>query len=130
METVRLLTCSQQTDAYFIKGRLENNDIPCFFVNENASTLLPHYSNVMGLGIEVHVRDVDYSKASELVKDYIEPQNKELICPNCGSGNVRLGMGKYKGFKLFNMLIALILLIPVGHIKSKYYCKDCKAEIK
>ncbi len=129
MKTVRLLTCENTIEAHFIKGRLLNEGIDCFLTNQNFTILMPLYNNMMGSGIQIIINEDDYSKARGIIADKIYPDNTELICPNCGSSNIKLGLGRSKGFKIFNIIIALISFLPIGNIKPKYSCKDCKTEI-
>ena len=130
METVRLMTVDNLTEAHIIKGRLLNEGIDCFLTNENFTNLMPMYNNMLGSGIQVFVSKNNLDKAVELLQDKIEPNNTELICQNCGSKNIGLGLGNRKAFILFNIIIALLSFFPLGNLKPKYYCKDCKTEIK
>ena len=130
MNTVRLITCDNVTDAYLLKGRLNNEEIECFLTNENLTNLLPIYNNMLGGGIQIYVNEEDYERARELIKDKIEPDNTEIICPYCGSNDIKLGFGKHKWMKIFNIFIAIFIVIPLGNLKPKYYCNNCKEEIK
>ena len=130
MRTVTLLTCDNLTEAHLIKGKLLNEGINCFLTNENFTNLMPLYNNMMGSGIQIMLNEEDFFKAREIIKDKLEPNNQELVCPNCGSENIALGLGKRKGFKIFNIIIAILSFFPLGNLKPKYYCKDCKIEIR
>ncbi len=130
MKTVRLMTIDNLAEAYTIKGRLLNEGIDCFLTNENFTNLMPLYNNMLGSGIQIIVNEKDNEKAREILKDKIEPNNLELVCPNCGSENIGLGLGKGKVFKVFNIIIALLSFFPIGNLKPKYYCKSCNTEIK
>jgi len=130
MKTVRLMTIDNLAEAYIIKGRLLNEGIDCFLTNENFTNLMPLYNNMLGSGIQIIVNADDIDKARSLLKDKIEPNNTKIVCPNCGSENIGLGLGKGKVFKIFNIIIALLALFPIGNLKPRYYCKDCKTEIK
>lgn len=129
-KTIRLITCSNSTDAYFIKNRLNNEEIECFVTNENFTSLLPNYYNILGSGVQVFVFERDYEKSRELVKDKLEPENVEMVCPFCGSTDIHIGFGKNKILKLFNILLAILVCIPIGNVQTRYYCKTCKEEIK
>lgn len=72
----------------------------------------------------------DIEKATQIIKDKLEPDNIEITCPFCGSKDIKLGFGKNKGFKIFNILIAFLMLIPIGNLKPKYYCRSCKNGIE
>ena len=129
MRTIALLTCDNLTEAHLIKGRLLNEEIDCFLTNENFTNLMPLYNNMMGSGIQIMIDEKDLNKAREIIKDKLEPNNQELVCPSCGSENIVLGFGERKGFKIFNIIIAILSFFPLGNLKPKYYCKDCKTEI-
>ena len=126
---IRILTCDNLTEAHFVKGRLGNEGINCFLTNQNFTNLVPMYNNMMGAGIQIMIEEKNYDKAYEILQDKINPQTKNIICPSCGSNNIELGLGKHKGFKLLNIFIAIFSLLPLGHLKPKYYCKDCNSEI-
>jgi len=72
----------------------------------------------------------DYERSRELVKDKLEPENVEKVCPFCGSTDIRIGLGKNKILKIFNILLAILIAIPIGNVRVRYYCKTCKEEIK
>lgn len=129
MKTVILMTCESLSEAYILKGRLLNEGIDCFLTNENFTYLMPLYNNMLGSGIQIIINEKDSEKAREILKYKIEPNILDLICPNCGSKNIGLGLGKRKGLKILNIIIALLSSFPMGNLKPKYYCKDCKTEI-
>ena len=129
-KTTRLLTCDTITEAYFIKNKLNNEGIECFLTNQNFTSLLPNYYNLFGAGVQVVVLESDYERSRELVKDKLEPENVEKVCPYCGSTDISIGFGKHKILKIFNVLLAILIAIPIGNIRVRYYCKTCKEEIK
>ena len=117
------------TEAHLIKGRLLNEEIECFLTNQNFTNLMPLYNNMLGSGIQVMISEKDIVAAREILKDKLEPTNVDKVCPYCGSHAIGLGIGKFKGLKILNMLIAILAMIPLGNLKPKYFCKDCKMEI-
>ena len=129
-KTIRLITCDSIVDAYFIKNRLNNEGIECFLTNQNFTSLLPNFYNLFGSGVQVFVMESDYEKSKELVKDKLEPEHVEKVCPFCGSKDIRVGFGKHKILKIFNILLAILIAIPIGNVRVRYYCKTCKEEIK
>ena len=129
-KTIRLITCDIITDAYFIKNKLNNEGIECFLTNQNFTNLLPNYYNLFGAGVQVFVMESDFERSRELVKDKLEPENVEKVCPFCGSKDLRIGLGKNKILKIFNILLAILIAIPIGNVRVRYYCKTCKEEIK
>jgi len=130
MDIIRLITCDNAVEAHLIKGKLNNEGIDCFITNENTTTLIPYMNNMLGFGVQVMIHKEDYEKARELVKDKLQPDNTDIVCPYCGSHRIGLGLGKHKWLKIFNILLAFMVAIPVGNLKPKYYCKDCKQEIR
>jgi hypothetical protein len=130
MKTASLITCENLIEAYLIKGRLANEGIESFLINQNFTYLMPLYNNMLGSGIQIIVIENDYHNAREIITDKLKPNNKELICPYCNSNSIGLGLGKHKIFKIMNIVIAILAGIPFGNLKPKFYCQECKEEIK
>lgn len=124
-----VFTCDNLTEASLIKARLEHWGIQSYLTNQNFTTLLPIYNNMLGSGIQVMVNDNDFQEARKILIDKIDPQSQDLVCPQCESSNIKLGLGKQKGLKIWTVLISLLAFIPMGNLKPKYYCFDCKTEI-
>jgi len=53
-----------------------------------------------------------------------------MACPYCGSTDIGIGIGKHKGLKVFNILLAILAGIPIGNVGIRQYCKKCREEIK
>ena len=130
LKTITLITCNDLFDAYIIMGKLKNEGIHCFLTNENFTGLVPMFNNTLGSGVQIIIQENDLGKARNIIKDKLEPDNKNLSCPHCGSKEIGLGLGKSKGIKIINILIALLMTLPFGNLKPKYYCKKCNKEIK
>lgn len=64
---VRLLTCNTAFEANLIKGRLENEGIEGFLINENITTLMPHLNPISGSGVQLMVFQKDLEKAREIL---------------------------------------------------------------
>lgn len=130
MKTVRLITCDSTTEAYLIKVRLESEGINCFLTNENFTNLLPNYNGMLGAGIQVIVDQRDLELSRKLIQNELQPQREELVCPNCGSSEIELGLGKRHKLKILNILLSILFFIPIGNQKTKYNCKQCQFEIR
>ncbi len=126
MSTTILTTCNNVIEANLIKGMLENNGIKCFLTNENFSSFMPHYYGMMGAGVQIIIEEKDLLQANELLLS--ERKENDLVCPSCGSSNVRFGFGSNWIKKILAVLISLFMWIPFGNIKGIYYCKECKTE--
>lgn len=111
-----------------MKHMLENEEINCFLTNENFASLMPHYSGIIGSGVQIMIDEKDSIKASEILKAH--SNTNELRCPECNSENIRFGLGLKKSKKIFFMLLSLFVFIPFKNITNTYYCEDCKTEFK
>jgi hypothetical protein len=128
MDTAILTTCNNAIEANLIKGMLENNGIKCFLTNENFSSLMPHYNGMMGAGVQIVVDKNNLDQAKGLLSS--QPKESDLACPNCGSSDVRFGLGSNWIKKFFAVLLSLFVWMPFGNIRSIYYCHDCEIEFK
>ena len=126
--TRNLVTCENIIEASEIENRLKSAGINCILTNQNFTTLMPLYNNMLGSGIQILVNENDYDIARALIPDKINPNQCKLTCPNCGSSKITLGIGKKKTLKIFNIIISLLYLMPMGNLKPGYYCKECKTE--
>ncbi len=75
MKTTLLTTVNSAVEAHLIKGMLNNNGIECMITNENVSTILPHYNNMLGGGIRIMVAEEDFDKAYQLVNNEDEQES-------------------------------------------------------
>ncbi|MFZ4401398.1 MAG: DUF2007 domain-containing protein [Bacteroidales bacterium] len=128
MNTTILTTCNNSFEANLIKGKLENNGIRCFLINENFSNLMPYFNGMMGAGVQIIIEDTDMEKAQDLILSTLNENG--IVCPNCNSSNVQFGLGNNKVKKMFVVLISLFTWIPFGNIRNIYYCQNCKTEFK
>jgi len=124
----RLITCTDISHAYILKGKLNNEGIDCMLTNENMTNLNPHYNNMLGGGVQILVFEEDLDAAREIIHEDLEPEKNIAECPYCGSTNISYGMGAKKGLKFLNIILFALSNVPFSHIRPKYYCKDCKQE--
>jgi hypothetical protein len=121
-----LTTVSSAIDATLLQHKLSQEGIKSFLVNENMSTMFPHLNGMLGWGVHVMVREEDYEKAEQILKGR-QDQERFSKCPHCGSSNIGFGMrGKNRVGEKFLIILSMIFGMPVGNIKNKYHCKDCK----
>lgn len=126
MKTVRLTTSTDPMQAHILQGALENEGIESVLHNEHFSTLLPGCANIMGAGVQLFVMECDYDRALEVLKRN-EAKGKSY-CPDCGSTDIRLVLGKRRVAKVFFAFISVLAGAPMGNIRSVYRCRACKAE--
>jgi DNA-directed RNA polymerase subunit RPC12/RpoP len=128
MRFVRLTTIDNSYEANFLKDDLGVAGIPCFLTNENMTNLLPHTFGLLGSGIQVMVPEGELGKAKEVLA--LRSQvGKVISCPNCNSQNIRFGLAPGNKFKtVLAIMASVVAWAPMGNIRNKYYCNDCKTE--
>ena len=84
---------------------------------------------MLGSGIQIVVKTAELDAARIIIRDKLDPANEIIVCPQCGSTDIGLGLGKHKGMKILNIVLAILHAFPLGNLKPKYYCKTCKTEI-
>lgn len=65
---VKLKSCDNSFQAHLLKGKLENEGIPCSLSNENMNTLYGGINNTF-TAVGVYVFEKDYDKAVEIMND-------------------------------------------------------------
>ncbi len=127
MKSVRLMTCDSEIQANLIKGRLENEGIRSFLTNENFSTLMPNFNRIMGSGVQVMIDEADVERATEILE-----LNKitELICPDCGSNNIKTVLGRSAFTKILVVILSIFSTTPINNIRVTHQCRDCKREFR
>lgn len=68
MHTIKLITCDNSFQANVIKGRLENEGIPCFLKNENFNFLYGGI-NSNSIGVDIMINEEDLEKAEAIIND-------------------------------------------------------------
>jgi predicted RNA-binding Zn-ribbon protein involved in translation (DUF1610 family) len=127
MKFINLCTVDNSYEANFIKEDLAEQEIACIVTNENFTTLMPHMNGMLGSGIQILVDKDDFETARQIIE---KRTNKDTVtCPNCGSSNIKYGLGTTRrASKIFALIISLIIMSPTRHIRQTYYCNDCKSE--
>lgn len=123
------MTCADAVKANIIKGKLESEGIHCFLTNENSATIAPHHFMVSDAGVQVFINESDLENANEILKTNSDSQ-KDLKCPECGSANISLTLGKNKILKALKIFFSLLAMMPQGKSQYAYFCKNCKTEFK
>lgn len=115
-------------EANLLKCKLESEGIESFLTNENLATLIPNYSNMLDMRIELMVSENDYERALNIVNDHKVDNLTDKICPNCNSTNILRKYGKYNFPKWLVFIMSLIAYLPLVHTKYTLVCKDCNTE--
>ena len=113
--------------AHLIRTKLEDNDIPCFVADENFLAANPIYNQAVG-GIKLKIFERDLQRCREILADdealiaqtnEDQPDVDTIICPNCGSTDVRDRAADKPAWK--NLLSALW---PFNASKN-WHCLNC-----
>lgn len=124
-----LLTFSDSVEANLVLGRLRNAGIECFLTNVKITTLMPHYSSIIGGGIRLMVNENDYERAYKIIYQAEAENNpKNKTCPYCNSKRIKFSFGKKSMGTFFSILLSLFMAAPMGNLKRKYICRDCGGE--
>lgn len=127
MSTKLLLTCNNSIEANLIKTKLDDSEIFCFLTNENFSSIMPQYFQMLGSGVRVMVNEEDFNDAVEILG---LNDKSEVKCPECNSANISSALGKGKFKKIITIILSLFILSPISNIRVKYICRDCKNEFE
>jgi predicted RNA-binding Zn-ribbon protein involved in translation (DUF1610 family) len=111
--------------AQIVRTRLEDNDIPCFVADENLGTLYPVYNSAIGgIKLKIFARDLERCKAilaqdESLPADETEAETAEgMLCPNCGSADVRSNLTAKK-------LSWLGTIAALMSDEKPWHCNNC-----
>jgi hypothetical protein len=126
MSTRVLASFNNDIEANIIKCKLEDAGIMCFLANENFSNIMPHYSYMMGGGINLVVNKHDYDRAYKILHE-CEPRSDDnkVICPGCKSTNIKFSFGNGFWATILFVVLSLFAAIPMGNLIRKYNCQDC-----
>lgn len=123
---IRLTTVHNYLDADFLVKRLEQHDIVCFTTNEHTSTMFQGFSGMLGSGIQVMVREEDYERAAEVLRQKTF-EDSIIRCPSCDSTNVQPVSSIWENlWQSIVILFTLLVGTPVQQIQQKHRCVSCK----
>ncbi|MEO8147898.1 MAG: DUF2007 domain-containing protein [Bacteroidia bacterium] len=126
-------TFDNPISANIIKARLEENGVHCFLSDENMVTLYPIYNLAVG-GIRLNIFEEDLEEANLILNEKenlptaIEESEGSVICPKCGSTNVKYGAATKEKFSILTLFISIVLLVYPFKIQKIYHCFNCGNE--
>jgi hypothetical protein len=104
--------------AEIIRGKLESNDIPCFIADDGMIGINPLFNQTLG-GIKIKVFQSDLEKCKAIIaqndsltiEEIPKPSSMEdtIVCPFCGSTNVRFGQATVNKFGLLTLIVSFFL---------------------
>jgi DNA-directed RNA polymerase subunit RPC12/RpoP len=119
--------------AHLIRTKLEDNDIPCFVADENFLTANPIYNQAAG-GIKLKIFERDLERCKEILAEddaLLEQANAEdlssdaVICPYCGSTDVRYGSATEKKISWVAAVLSMCLAIFPFFANKAWHCFNC-----
>ncbi|WED63616.1 DUF2007 domain-containing protein [Synoicihabitans lomoniglobus] len=112
---------SKPEEAFLVRARLQGNGVNASIRDEHIVSAYWYYSNAIG-GVRVEVEDDDVERAREILE---RPpcETGILICPQCGSGTVRI--------RELNVWTAVALTIgfPLPVKSRRADCLSCKRSL-
>nr|WP_067061152.1 DUF2007 domain-containing protein [Mucilaginibacter sp. L294] len=139
----KIITLEQYYDpmlAHIIRTRLEDNGISCFIADDNIISANPIYSNAVG-GIKLKIFERDLERCREILAqegdlheqdhhEIDEETNTAVVCPYCGSTNVRYGAAtERKSHWFVALLFVLISAFPL-YARKAWHCFNCQRDFE
>ena len=125
MKTVKLITCNDAMQAHILQGALENEGIESILHNENFSTLYKGFVNSIA-GVDILVMEDDYEKAVQVLRDNQSWPEELVLCPYCGSSDIKFALRKEGRVRAFGAtVVAMLAGAPPGDNHWNYTCKQC-----
>ena len=126
MRTVKLMTCNDAIKAHILQGALENEGIESVLHNENFSSLYTGLTSNIS-GVDIFVAEEDYENAVQVLKDNQSWPEELLLCPYCGSSDIKLRLKKGGRARAVSAaIISMLAIVPPGNNHWEYTCKQCK----
>jgi len=118
--------------AHIIRTRLEDNGIPCF-VDDSMMNVYPIYSNALsGIKLKIFERDIAKAKAilaedaSLPVDKFVEDAEQQtVVCPYCGSNNVRNSLSVPDDANWLTRTIATVADALPFSKDADWHCFNC-----
>ena len=118
--------------AHIILSRLKANRVPCFIADDNILQAKPYFNQLLG-GVKIKIFEKDIEKCKEILAEnlYLQEQDDkgikiidEVVCPYCGSANVRYGDAVEFKFHWPSLLVSLFLGVPF-YFRNAWHCFNC-----
>lgn len=127
MNFITIRSFDNYIDANILRGKLQNEGIPCFLRDEYTVTIDPILSNAIG-GIKLTVAETDMEKALELLHVFDQEKKFHLQCPNCNALNVEYISNPQKSGNWLSAIITFLFGSYAVSIKKVYHCFSCGYE--
>jgi ribosomal protein L37AE/L43A len=128
---VTLISYHDPMLAEIVRGRLQANGIDCFIADDNTIWANPLLTQAVG-GVKIKVFEKDIKKCREILSQTPEVETDDelsreakLICPNCGSTNVRYGAATLRRTNWITAIISFLLMVYPFYARKAWHCFNC-----
>lgn len=126
MNTAVVRTFDRSYEANIILGKLQNEGVECFLLDENTVTVMPVWGIAVG-GIKLAVAEEDVSKANELLKQFDQEYMESAQCPKCGKHDIQL-VSKSDSKNIVTAILTWLFSNYAVSATNVYQCQFCKYE--
>lgn len=132
-DLVTIASYDNSIQAHILKAHLEAHDLACFIFDGHMIDLNPLLNNAIG-GVKVKVRGEDVEIATEIIqelaeKPYTDENDKDIVCPNCGSSKYYTHFHSMRDAKsILAYIVSLVTLVFPIYRKQVLRCKECATE--
>jgi|SRR5471030_1731694 len=120
--------------AHILRTKLLAAGMPCYIADENILWAKPFINQALG-GVKIRVFENDLERCKAILATETDLQkqgyfytdnenNAEMICPYCGSANVRYGTATVFKFHLASLLVSLLVGVPF-YFRNAWHCFNC-----
>lgn len=131
MKLITLKTFDNYIEAHLLKTKLESESIYCFLQDESVVATNPLYSFAVG-EIKLKVKKEDFDTALKIIQEeniYLEQNQLNITCENCGSNTFYNNYKSVKNLKgFFAMIISVMFQTYPIYYKNVRKCKSCGFE--
>jgi len=127
MNFITIKTARSTADFLVLKSKLESEGIRCRIKNDLSSQVL-NYLPMMEAELQIAEEDVALYRELIAADDAINPVERKIVCPYCGSTNVRVKYTPKSLLAALGVILASVALMnaPMNIFKhAKLKCKHC-----
>jgi hypothetical protein len=120
-EPITVATFSLPMEAQLARMRLESEGVPVYVQSMNLASVNWLMSNALG-GIQVQVPPSEAIRARQILADNpVTAEVPEVVCPKCGSPDVRRAKLSWR----LSMLSTHLLSVPLPFTRENLRCTKC-----
>lgn len=129
MKFLAIRSYDNYVPAHIAMGRLKEDGIQGWLMDENTTTVNPILGNAIG-GIKLMVPEPEADKAIAILIALEKKHNDSMACPNCFSNNIELVSSPRKATNWLSAISTFFLTNFAIAVEKEYHCFNCKKEFK